>query len=104
MTNPTLDKLHAMDQDAIAELAYRRLTHLMNRATIHLVSQLTAISRPTLYRWLDPERPLSDMNVRDCAWFILMTETSPRVKLLMQRPPMSHPRLAHRLVKEDDDD
>ena len=73
---------------------------LIERCTLNLVTDLTGISRTTLYKWLDETVPLDQMNHRDAAWFIVYCETSPRVKLLMSRPPLSHPRLARRLLED----
>ena len=95
-----VNSLHNMERNDINQIAYDRLEALLLRCTINLITQLTSISRPTLYRWLDTERALEDMNYRDAAWFILVCETSPKVKMLMDRPPLSHPRLAKRIIDE----
>ena len=100
----TIDNLHNMQPVFINQMAYDKLQHLLTRCTLNLVTTLTGISRPTLYRWLDPDRSLEEMNYRDSAWFILVCETSPKVKMLLSRPPLSHPRLASRLLQEQDDD
>ncbi len=94
------DKLHDMDRNAINQIACDKLQELLERCTIHLVTILTGISRPTLYRWLDYDRSLEEMNYRDSAWFILVCETSPKVKMLLDRPPLSHPRMAKRIIDE----
>lgn len=95
-----IEQLHAMPHVDINQLACNKLDELLTRCTINLVTQLTGISRPTLYRWLDTARPYEDMNHRDSAWFIIMCETSPRIKMLMDRPPLSHPRLAKRILDD----
>lgn len=97
-----VSRLHSMGEVEINEIAFQKLEHLLERCTMHLVTKLTGISRPTLYRWMDTERGLEAMNARDAAWFILLCETSPRLKMLMQRPPLSHPRLAGRLFQDAD--
>lgn len=99
----TIDNMHSMRPIDINQIAYDKLQELLERCTINLVTQLTGISRPTLYRWLDTDRALEDMNYRDSAWFILVCETSPKVKMLLDRPPLSHPRLAKRLLEEGTD-
>ncbi len=99
----TIDNMHSMTPININQIAYDKLNELLTRCTIHLVTRLTGISRPTLYRWLDPDRSLEEMNHRDSAWFILVCETSPKVKMLLDRPPLSHPRLASRLLEEGED-
>jgi len=97
-----IEKLHDMDALNINQIAYDKLNELLERCTINLVCQLTRISRPTLYRWLDTDRSLEEMNTMQAAWFILVCETSPKVQMLLQRPPLSHPRLAKRLLEEED--
>ena len=96
----TIDNLHNMRPVDINQIAYDKLQELLARCTIHLVTTLTGISRPTLYRWLDPDRSLEEMNYRDAAWLILFCETSPKVKLLLDRPPLSLPRMAKRITDE----
>ena len=96
----TIDNLHAMLPIEINQIAYDKLQELLTRCTVNLVTNLTGVSRTTLYRWLDPERSLEEMNPRDSAWFILVCETSPKVKMLLARPPLSHPRLAKRIIDE----
>ena len=100
MTKQYLHELHARDPDWICSLAVKRLSKLLEHSTINLVQKLTGISRTTLYRWLDEDVALDKMNYRDAAWFILYCETSPRVKMLLERPPLSHPRLARKLLEE----
>ena len=99
----TIDNMHNMRPVDINQIAYDKLHELLERCTINLVTQLTGISRPTLYRWLDPELSLEEMNHRDSAWFILVCETSPKVQMLLKRPPLSHPRLAKRLLEGSED-
>lgn len=94
----TIDNMHSMQHVDINQIAFDKLNELLTRCTLNLVTQLTGISRPTLYRWLDPDLSLEEMNHRDSAWFILMCETSPKVQMLLTRPPLSHPRLAKRLT------
>lgn len=92
--------LHAMDHNDINQEALNYLDKLLDRCTLNLVSSLTQITRPTLYRWLDEQLPLEAMNPRDSAWFIVMCETSPKLQLLLERGPLSNPRLAKRLTDE----
>ena len=96
----TIDNMHSMQPIEINQIAYDKLNELLERCTINLVTILTGISRPTLYRWLDPDLALEEMNYRDSAWFLLVCETSPKVRLLLTRPPLSHPRLASRLFEK----
>ena len=99
----TIDNMHSMRPIDINQIAYDKLQELLERCTVNLVTQLTGISRPTLYRWLDADRSLEEMNHRDSAWFIPVCETSPKVRMLLDRPPLSHPRLAKRLLDEGED-
>lgn len=96
----TIDNMHSMQPVHINQIAYDKLQELLTRCTLNLVAQLTGITRPTLYRWLDPDMSLEEMNYRDSAWFILVCETSPKVQMLLNRPPLSHPRLAKRMIEE----
>lgn len=98
-----LDHMHNMNAIDINQIACDKLDELLKRCTLNLVTQLTGISRPTLYRWLDVDRSLEEMNYRDSAWFILVCETSPKVQMLLTRPPLSHPRLAKRLTDKVED-
>lgn len=103
----TIDNMYNMRRVDINQIAFDKLNELLERCTINLISQLTSISRPTLYRWIDLDLSLEDMNYRDSGWFILVCETSPKVKMLLDRPPMSHPRLAKRVIEgwvEEDKD
>ena len=95
-----IDNLHDMQPEFINQMAYDKLNELLTRCTINLVSQLTRITRVTLYRWLDEDRSLEEMDFKQAAWFILVCETSPKVKMLLDRPPLSHPRLAKRVIEE----
>ena len=96
----TIDNMHSMQPVHINQIAYDKLQELLTRCTLNLVAQLTGITRPTLYRWLDPDMSLEEMNYRDSAWFILVCETSPKIQMLLNRPPLSHPRLAKRMIEE----
>ncbi len=94
-----LNDIHAMTNNQVNQAAINVLDQLLQRCTLNLVSDLTGISRTTLYKWLDEELPLDDMNHRDAAWLILMAETSPKMKMLLQRGPLSNPRLARRMLE-----
>lgn len=95
-----LAELHKMQPVDINAAAVKLLDALLQRCTINLVSDLTAISRVTLYRWLDESIELEAMNHRDAAWFIMQCETNPKLVLLLGRAPLSNPRLAKRLTDE----
>lgn len=99
-TKTYLNELHHMEPVAINALAIKLLDRLLQRCTLHMITQLTGITRATLYKWLDEDQPLESMNHRDAAWFILKVETDPKVLMLMQRGPLSNPRLAGRLIEE----
>lgn len=98
-----LNELHSMDSNDINAVAVKYLDNLLQRCTIHLVCDLTGISRTTLYKWLDESVELDAMNHRDAAWLILLYETSPKMQMLVQRGPLSNPRLAKRLIDGEDD-
>lgn len=98
-----LADLHSMDPNDISQAAIKLLDHLLERCTLNLVTKLTGISRTTLYKWLDDSLPLDVMNHRDAAWFIMLCETSPKVAMLMDRAPLSNPRLAGRVIEGEDD-
>ena len=102
-SNKVLFRLHAMTRVEINTLAVSKLLDLNERCTLNLVTELTGISRTTLYKWLDDSIAYEDMNHRDAAWFILYCETSPRVKMLLDRPPLSHPRMARKLLEGTND-
>ena len=99
----TIDNMHNMQPIEINQIAYDKLQELLTRCTLNLVTTLTRVTRVTLYRWLDTERSLEEMDYKQAAWFILVCETSPKVKILLSRPPLSHPRLAKRLLDEEQD-
>lgn len=98
-----LQDLHSMDRNDICAIAVKYLDNMLQRCTLHLVCDLTGISRTTLYKWLDSDVALDQMNHRDAAWFILLYETSPKMQMLVQRGPLSKPRLAKRLLEDGDD-
>lgn len=98
-----LTTLHKLTPNEINQAALDYLDYLLERATLNLVAKLTGITRPTLYRWLDESLPLDAMNYRDSAWFILVCETSPKMQVLINSGPLSHPRLAGRLLEEGED-
>lgn len=79
--------LHTLEPEDINEIAVNKLSALLDRCSLHLTSSVTGISRTTLYKWLDPEVPLESMDHRIAGWFILQTETNPKVAMLMQRGP-----------------
>lgn len=95
-----IENLHSMTHAEICQAAVSLLVSLNERCSLNLITDLAGISRTTLYKWLDDSIPLESMNYRDAAWFILYCETSPRVKLLLERPPLSHPRMARKLIGE----
>lgn len=94
-------ELHSMTSLEIQQAAYDRLQLLLTRCTIHLVQRLTHISRPTLYRWLNTDRALEQMDRCQCITFIVMFETEPKIRMLLERPPLKYPRLASRVIAED---
>ena len=98
----TIDNMHSMQPVEISQLACDKLDELLTRCTINLVASLTGVTRPTLYRWLDTDRSLEEMDYKQAAWFFLVCETSPKIKMLLSRPPLSHPRLAKRLLEGED--
>ena len=89
-----------MSNDDINLAALELLDRLMQCCTLNLAHELTGISRTTLYKWLDDDVPLEAMSARDSAWFILQCETNPKLSMLLQRGPASHPKLAKRLTDE----
>lgn len=103
MNQELIEQLHDMDPLVVNQIAVDKLVHLLECCTINLVSNITKISRPTLYRWLDTDLALEQMNPVVAGWFILVCETSPKIQLLLSRGPLSHPRLAGRLIKEGND-
>ena len=92
--------LHSMQREAINQTAVTLLDALLECCTLNLISEITSISRTTLYKWLDESLPLDAMSHRDSAWFILLSETDPRLIGIMERGPVSHPRMAKQLVQE----
>ncbi len=96
LTHPNL---YGMPSDEIALAALSILDALLQRCTIHMVTELTSISRATIYKWLNEDIELEKMSPRDCAWFILVCETDPRIIMLLQRGPFSHTRLAKRWLE-----
>lgn len=103
MTDNLLARLYTMTPAEINQAALDYLDSLLERCTVNLVSSLTGITRTTLYKWLDESLPLEVMSARDSAWLILVCETSPKVRMLLQRPPLSHPRMAKRLTDDVED-
>lgn len=95
-----LAELHSMEPNDINQVALTILDRLLERCTLNMVTKLTGITRVTLYKWLDESLPLDAMNHRDAAWFILVCETSPKVAMLLERAPLSKPRLAGRLLED----
>lgn len=95
-----LGRLHAMTATDINQEAVDLLDRLQEACTLHLISELTGIARPTLYRWLDVNRPLEAMDHRVSGWFILVCETSPKIQGLLKRGKLSHPRLAKRITDD----
>lgn len=95
----SIKDLHAMTREEINQHAVNRLLDLLDRCSINLVTDLTGISRTTLYKWLDPDIGLEKMNHRDAAWFLLYCETSPRVKMLLDRPPFTRPHMARKFLE-----
>lgn len=96
-----LNELYDMEPADINAVAVRLLGRLLNHCTVNMVQNLTGISRTTLYRWLNEDIVLDQMNHRDAAWFIMLYETKPQIQMLLQRAP-SRQRLAHRLIAEDE--
>ena len=90
--------LHCMESDDINQAALTLLDRLLQRCTMLLVTDLTGITRTTLYKWLNESLPLDAMSTRDSAWFILMCETSPKLIMLLKRAPLEDIRKARHLV------
>jgi len=95
-----LTQLHGLPPIEINQLALGKLNELLERCSVNLVSSMTGITRPTLYRWLDTDISYEEMDHRIAAWFILYCETSPKAKLLLDRPPLSHKRMAKRVIED----
>ena len=83
-----LDQIHSMDPDDVKAHALVLLCDLLERSTMQLAHELTGITRATMYRWLDEELGYESMSIRDCAWFILLCETSPKLQMLLSRKPV----------------
>ena len=87
----------------VNQCAYDMLQHLLTRCTINLVAMLTSISRRTLYRWLDADRSLEEMDHKIAIYFLVHCVHNRKIKMLFDRPPLSHPRLAKRIIDEGND-
>ena len=95
-----IDNFYRIEPIDINQIACNKLEELLKRCTINLVAELAGITRKTLYRWLNSDVTLEEMDHKQAAWFILVCETSPKLQLLLTRPPLSHPRMAKRLTDE----
>lgn len=91
-------QLHTMSPLDINQEAVRLLNKLLERATYNLISKLTGITRPTLYRWMSEDVEFEQMNFMAAAWFIVQCETNPKLVQLMSRAPLTYRRLAGRLT------
>lgn len=80
-------ELHSMERNDINQLAVTYLDKLLQHCTLNLVQRIVGISRTTLYKWLDEDVALDDMNHYHAAWFVLQYETNPKVAMLLQRGP-----------------
>lgn len=98
---PLHQVLYDTDHNDINQAAIDLLYKLLECCTLNLVSQLTGVTRPTLYRWMDEKLPLDAMDYRQSAWFILVVETNPKIQALLKRGPVSNPRLAKRTLEGD---
>jgi len=65
--------------------ADRLLRELLKRVTLSEVHTLTGISRTTLYKWSDEDRPVSSWGERDAAWFVLICGTNPAIVKVLRR-------------------
>lgn len=97
-----LKNIMQMKPEVINQVAYDRLNMLLERCTINLVSSLTQITRRTLYRWLDPDRSLEEMDHKIATYFLVHCAFNGKVQMLMERAPLSHKRLAGRLLEGED--
>ncbi len=88
----------------INQVAFDRLNMLLERCNINLVSNLTGITRRTFYRWLDTDRSLEEMDHKIATYFLVHCAFNGKVQMLMERPPLSHRRLAGRVIEEGDTD
>ncbi len=98
-----LINLSQLSRGEINLCAYETLNELLERCTINLVARLTSITRKTLYRWLDPDRSLEEMDHKIAVYFLTLFVYDKKIQLLMTRPPLSHRRLAGRLLEEGQD-
>lgn len=92
------NQLHEMPATEINQAAIEMLDRLLEVGTLNLISDLTRITRPTLYRWLDADVELERMSHHVAGWFLVICETSPKVQALLKRGALSHPRLAKRVT------
>ena len=91
MTNETKSiafTLHAMDQDDIRLTGLEMLDRLLQCCTLNLISNVTGISRTTLYKWTDDDVPLEAVSPRDAAWLILVCESDPKLVMILKRGPV----------------
>jgi hypothetical protein len=94
--------LHTMQSDDINNAALKLLGTLLDRCSMNLLSDLSGISRTTIYKWLDEDVPLESMSARDSAWFIIMCEHEPRLVKLLSRPPATHKNLVRQGMAQED--
>ncbi len=90
--------LYATSTETIQLAAVELLDSLLDRCTIHLLSELTDITRATLYKWINEDLPLEAINKNLACWFILVCETDPRIIMLSERPPTQYQRYAKALT------
>jgi hypothetical protein len=95
-------KLYGMQPDAIKHAALKLLVLMDMRCSVKLMAEITGISRTTLYKWFDADVPLEAMSVRDCAWFILVCETDPKLMRLLSREPATHKNLVRQGMAQED--
>ena len=98
MTDNLTPNLPYMTKAEINQAAYDLLVEMLQCCTINLLSDKTGISRPSFYRWLDPDVSIEEMDPKAAAWFIVFMEHQLQFVELRKKGPASHPRLSHRVI------
>jgi hypothetical protein len=93
-------RLYSLQPIEINKAAIAYLDKMTDRAPLNLIATLTHVSRPTLYKWQDKNTPYDSINFKDAAWFILMCETNPKVKMLLDRPPLTRKHRARYVIED----
>jgi len=80
-------QLNTLDHESISQIALDYLVELLKRQSMNSISKLLRTTPPTIYRWLDEDKPLKSVSIIAASYIILMCEHDRQFRAVLESRP-----------------